>query len=68
MFFEKDLGSSLLFFAVHHDGVIATQRDLPRAGDLSFSAGRLRVAHFDHVQTATIWLNPGTTWRTRASR
>ena len=62
MFFEKDLGSSLLFFALFITMVwIATQRAAYLLlGTLLFSAGAFFAWRtFDHVQTrVTIWLNP----------
>ena len=62
MFFEKDLGSSLLFFALFITMVwIATQRATYLAlGTVLFSAGAFFAWRtFDHVQTrVTIWLNP----------
>ena len=62
MFFEKDLGSSLLFFALFITMVwIATQRATYLVlGTVLFSAGAFFAWRtFDHVQTrVTIWLNP----------
>ncbi|MBL8777423.1 MAG: FtsW/RodA/SpoVE family cell cycle protein [Acidimicrobiales bacterium] len=62
MFFEKDLGSSLLFFALFITMVwIATQRATYLVlGTILFSAGAFFAWRtFDHVQTrVTIWLNP----------
>ncbi len=62
MFFEKDLGSSLLFFALFITMVwIATQRATYLVlGTFLFSAGAFFAWRtFDHVQTrVTIWLNP----------
>ena len=62
MFFEKDLGSSLLFFALFITMVwIATQRATYLViGTVLFSAGAYFAWRtFDHVQTrVTVWLNP----------
>lgn len=62
MFFEKDLGSSLLFFALFITMVwIATQRATYLViGTILFSAGALFAWRtFDHVQTRIdVWLNP----------
>ena len=62
MFFEKDLGSSLLFFALFITMVwIATQRATYLVlGTILFSAGAFFAWRtFDHVQTrVTIWLDP----------
>ncbi len=62
MFFEKDLGSSLLFFALFITMVwIATQRATYLViGTILFSAGAVFAwKTFDHVQTRVeVWLNP----------
>ncbi|MCB9373908.1 MAG: FtsW/RodA/SpoVE family cell cycle protein [Microthrixaceae bacterium] len=62
MFFEKDLGSSLLFFALFITMVwIATQRATYLAlGTVLFSVGALFAWRtFDHVQTRVdVWLDP----------
>ena len=62
MVFEKDLGSSLLFFALFITMVwIATQRATYLViGTILFSAGAVFAwKTFDHVQTRVeVWLNP----------
>ncbi len=62
MFFEKDLGSSLLFFALFITMVwIATQRPAYLAlGTFLFLVGAFFAwKTFDHVQTrVTVWLDP----------